>query len=67
MTDNLPPSCAVVTKFGNLNFLEPSGPLRTCNGAALPLLAAAVVLEVVTIVSAEIVVVVAVAVVVTVV
>jgi hypothetical protein len=22
----LPPSCAVVTKSGNLNFLEPSGP-----------------------------------------
>jgi len=30
--DNLPPSCAVVTKSGNLNFLEPSGPLRACNG-----------------------------------
>jgi len=25
--DNLPPSCAVVTKSGNLNFLEPSGPV----------------------------------------
>ena len=24
--DKLPPSCAVVTKSGNLNFLEPSGP-----------------------------------------
>ena len=35
--DNLPPSCAVVTKSGDLNFLEPSGPLRACNGAALPL------------------------------
>ena len=35
--DNLPPSCAVVTKYGNLNFLEPSGPLRACNGTALPL------------------------------
>jgi len=23
----LPPSCAVVTKSGNLNFLEPSGPV----------------------------------------
>jgi hypothetical protein len=34
--DNLPPSCAVVTKSGNLNFLEPSGPLRACNGTALP-------------------------------
>jgi len=30
------PSCAVVTKSGNLNFLEPSGPLRACNGTALP-------------------------------
>jgi len=30
--DNLPPSCAVVTKSGNLKFQEPSGPLRalTC-------------------------------------
>ena len=35
--DILPPSCAVVTKFGNLNFLEPSGSLRACNGTALPL------------------------------
>ena len=24
-------------KTGNLNFLEPSGPLQTCNGTALPL------------------------------
>jgi len=32
---NLPPSCAVVTKSGNLNFLEPSGPLQVCNGTAL--------------------------------
>jgi hypothetical protein len=23
-------------KSGNLNFLEPSGPLQTCNGTALP-------------------------------
>ena len=30
----LPPSCAVVTKSGNLNFLEPSGPLQAYNGAA---------------------------------
>jgi len=30
--NNLPPSCAVVTKSGKLNFLEPSGPLRSCNG-----------------------------------
>ena len=27
MADNLTPSCAVVTKSGNLNFLEPSGPV----------------------------------------
>jgi hypothetical protein len=33
----LPPSCAVVMKSGNLNFLETSGPLRVCNGTALPL------------------------------
>jgi len=36
--DNLPPSCAVVTKSGNLNFLEPSGSVQACNGTALPLL-----------------------------
>ena len=30
--DKLPPSCAVVTKSGNLNFLEPSGPVQACNG-----------------------------------
>ena len=24
--DNLPPSCAIFTNSGNLNFLEPSGP-----------------------------------------
>jgi len=36
--DNLPPSYAVVTKSGNLNFLEPSVPVQTCNGTALPLL-----------------------------
>ena len=35
--DNLSPSCAVATKSENLNFLEPSGPLRACNGTALPL------------------------------
>ena len=34
--DNLPPSCAVVTKSGNINFLEPSGPVQACNGTALP-------------------------------
>ena len=32
----LPPSCAVVMKSGDLNFLEPSGPLQACNGTALP-------------------------------
>jgi len=30
----LPPSCAVVMKSGSLNVLEPSGPLRACNGTA---------------------------------
>ena len=33
----LPPSCAVVMKSGNLNILEPSGPLQACNGTALHL------------------------------
>jgi hypothetical protein len=33
----LPPSCAVVMKSGNRNFLEHSGPLQACNGTALPL------------------------------
>ena len=32
--DNLPPSCAVVTKSGILNFLEPSGLIQACNGTA---------------------------------
>ena len=32
-----PPSCAVIMKSGNLNFLEPSGPLQACKGTALPL------------------------------
>jgi len=32
----LPPSCTVVMKSGNLNFLEPSGPLQACNGTAIP-------------------------------
>jgi hypothetical protein len=32
---NLPQSCAVVKKSGNLNFLEASGPLQACNGIAL--------------------------------
>ena len=34
--ENLPPSCAVVMKSGNLSFLEPSGPLQACNGTDLP-------------------------------
>jgi len=38
LADNLPPSCAVVTKSGNINFLEPSGPVHACNGTALPLI-----------------------------
>ena len=33
----LPPSCAVVTKSGSLNILEPSGPVQARNGTALPL------------------------------
>ena len=37
MAHNLPPSCAVVTKSGNLNFLETSGPLQAFNETALPL------------------------------
>ena len=35
--DNLPPSCAVVTKSGNFSFLEPCGPVQASNGTALPL------------------------------
>ena len=35
--DNLiPPSCGAVMKSGNLNIMEPSGPLQACNGTALP-------------------------------
>ena len=34
----LPPSCVIVMKCGNLNFLEPSGPLQACNGTDLPYL-----------------------------
>ena len=33
----LPPDCVVFMKFGNLNFLEPSGPLLVCKETALPL------------------------------
>jgi len=36
-SDILPPSSAVVTKSGNLNFLDPSGPVQVCNGTALAL------------------------------
>jgi hypothetical protein len=32
----LPPSCAVVMKSGNFNFLELSGPLQFCKGTAFP-------------------------------
>jgi hypothetical protein len=31
----LPPACVFVMKSGNLNFLEPSGPLQACNENAL--------------------------------
>ena len=31
----LPPSCAVITNSGSLNFLEPSGPFQACNETAL--------------------------------
>ena len=41
----LPPSCAVVMKSGNFNFLEPSGPLQACNGTALPFLTLGAVYE----------------------
>ena len=34
----LPLSCGVVMKSGNLNFLEPSGPLHACNGTDLPMI-----------------------------
>jgi hypothetical protein len=40
----LPPSCAVVMKSGNLNFLETSGPLQVCNGTALPFFIAIILL-----------------------
>ena len=35
--DNLPPSCAVLTQSGSLNFLEYCGPVQACNGTDLPL------------------------------
>ena len=31
----LPPTCAIVMKSGNLNFLEPSGPVQASNGTSL--------------------------------
>jgi hypothetical protein len=34
----LQPSCVVVMRSGNFNFLESSGPLQECNGTALPIL-----------------------------
>ena len=34
---NLPPSCTLVAKNGNLDFLEISEPVQACNGTALPL------------------------------
>jgi hypothetical protein len=34
----LPPSRAVVSKSGNLNFLEPSGPVQACNWTAFCLI-----------------------------
>ena len=33
--DNLPPSRDVVTKSGNLNYLEPCGPVQASNRTAL--------------------------------
>ena len=33
----LPPPCTFVMKSGNLNFMEPSGPLQVCNKTAFPL------------------------------
>jgi len=35
--DNISPSCAVVTKSVDLNFLEPFGPVQVCNGVDLSL------------------------------
>jgi hypothetical protein len=32
---NLPPSCADVKKSGNLELLEPCGPVQACNGTGL--------------------------------
>ena len=40
----LPPSCAVVVKSGNLNFLEPSGPLQACKGTAAALTESQIIL-----------------------
>jgi len=41
----LPPSCGVVMKSGNLNFLEPSGLLQACNGTAFISVVSMVLLE----------------------
>ena len=35
--DNLPPYCAIVKKFGSLNFLDPPWACTACYGRALPL------------------------------
>jgi len=37
MQTTLSLACTVVMKSGNLNFLEPYGPLQACNGTDLPL------------------------------
>jgi len=36
--DNIPPSCAFVTKCGTINFLEPSGSYQACKGTDLDLI-----------------------------
>ena len=41
----LPPSCTVVMNSGNFNFLEPSGPLQSCNGTALPFIRVYIYIE----------------------
>jgi len=43
--DNLSPSCAFVTKSGNLNFPEHSGPVQACSGTALPLYIIYIIME----------------------
>ena len=39
----LPPYCAVVMICGNLNLLDPSGPLQACNGTDLIVLVIVVI------------------------